>query len=306
MKSEIFKQNSSMGKVLSVLSIAVIISFSACKDDVVDIITIEQKEAINDQSLTEAYFNEAGDLSTMAFNTPTADQIKSGRTNGTISIVVDGDTRFNGAMVTLVTEPNNDPGDPRGTITIDFGTGQTDPRGVVRKGKIIINYQGFRFAVGSSTTTTFEAYSVNDVEIEGKRKITTTAFTLSPSISVTFSVIDTGGKAIFSDQTFISRTASHTHKITLGNTVGATAWKVEGTASGLTRAGYEYVSLVTRPLIFRTECAFQGFQLPAEGELLFTVSATPITLNFGDEGAQCNNVLSVAFNNQSQNITVGN
>lgn len=295
-----------MRKVLSVLSMVVLISFSACKDDVVDIITVEQKDAINDQSLTEAYFTEAGDLSTMAFNTPTADQIKSGRTSGTITIEVSGDTRFNGAIVTLVTEPNNDPLNPRGIITIDFGNGQTDPRGMVRRGKIIVQYQGFRFAVGSSTITTFEGYYVNEVKIEGERKVTTSAFTLTPSISVTFGVKDTGGKAIFPDQTFISRSAIHTHTITLGNAIGATSWQVEGTASGITRAGYDYVSLVTRPLIFRTECAFQGYQLPAEGELLFTVSATPITLNFGDEGAQCNNVLSVSFNNQSQNITVGN
>ena len=293
-----------MRKALSVLSLVILISFSACKDDVVEILTVEQKDAINDQSLTEAYFNEAGDLATMAFNTPTSDQIKSGRTRGTITFEVEGDTRFNGAIVTLVTESNNDPQNPRGTITIDFGAGQTDPRGVVRKGKIIINYVGQRFAVGSSTTTTFEGHTVNDVAIEGDRKVTTTAFSLSPSISVTFSVKDTGGKATFPDQTFISRSALHTHTITLGNTIGATTWKVEGTASGSTRAGYDYVSLVTRPLIFRTECAFQGYQLPAEGELLFTVSATPITLNFGDEGAQCNNVLSVSIENKSQNITV--
>lgn len=295
-----------MRKVVSLIWVVILLNFTGCKDDAVNIINEEQTDAINDQSLTEAYFNEAGDLSTMAFNTPTSDQIKSGRTNGTITLVVDGDTRFNGATVTLVTESNNDPLAPRGTITIDFGAGQTDPRGVVRKGKIIINYQGLRFVKESSTTTTFEEYYVNDVKIEGKRKITTTEFTLSPSISGTFNVVDTGGKAIFPDQTFISRSAIHTHTITLGSTIGATTWKVEGSASGITRAGYDYVSLVTRPLIFRTECAFQGFQLPAEGELLFTVRATPITLNFGDEGAQCNNVLSVAFNNQSQNITVGN
>lgn len=295
-----------MKKIVSVLFIVVLIGMSGCKDDAVDIITGEQKDIINDQSLTEAYFNEAGDLSTMAFNTPTADQIKSGRTNGTITIVVDGDTRFNGATVTLVTESNNNPLNPSGIITIDFGAGQTDPRGVVRKGKIIVQYQGLRFAVGSSTITRFEDYYVNDVKIEGERKVTTSAFTLTPSISVTFGVKDSGGKATFPDQTYISRTAEHTHTITLGSTIGATTWKIEGSANGLTRVGYDYVSSITRPIIYRTECAFQGFIMPAEGELLLTVSATPIVLNFGDDNAECNNVLSVTVNDKSQNITVGN
>lgn len=221
-----------MKKIVSVLFIVVLIGMSGCKDDAVDIITGEQKDIINDQSLTEAYFNEAGDLSTMAFNTPTTDQIKSGRTNGTITIVVDGDSRFNGATVTLVTEPGNNPLNPSGTITIDFGAGQTDPRGVVRKGKIIVQYQGLRFAVGSSTITRFENYYVDDVKIEGERKVTTSAFTLTPSISVTFGVKDSGGKATFPDQTFISRTAEHTHTITLGSTIGATTWKIEGSANG--------------------------------------------------------------------------
>lgn len=296
-----------MRNLTSIVAALFLLNFTSCKEDVViNIVTPDQKLAIEDQSLTEAYFNEAGDLSTMAFNTPSADQIKGGRTNGSITFTVSGDTRFNGAVVTLVTSPNNNPLDPNGTITIDFGNGQTDPRGVVRKGMIIVTYQGLRFSPGSTTITTFDNYEVNGVKIEGTRTVTTNSFTLAPTLSIVFAVADVGGKATFSDQTTITRNATHTHTITFGTTIGGTTWKVEGLASGKTRTGVNYSSLIERALIFRTECAFSGYPLPAEGLILFTLNAIPIVLNYGDDGASCDNVVNVLINNQSQNVTVGN
>ncbi|HOO11249.1 MAG TPA: hypothetical protein PKW06_15025, partial [Cyclobacteriaceae bacterium] len=191
-------------------------------------------------------------------------------------------------------------------ITIDFGDGQTDPRGVERKGIILVNYQGLRFVPGSKTITTFDGYEINGVKIEGTRTITTSSLTATPALSVSFLVVDVDGKATFTDQTTITRNATHTHTITFGNTPGATTWVVEGQASGETRAKAEYVFLIERPLVFKTECAFQGFAMPSEGEALFTVGSLPISLNYGGEGASCDNVVTVSINNASQDITVNN
>lgn len=283
----------------------IVLFSTSCKDDEINLVSQEQNAAITGQSVTEAYFNEAGDLSIQAFNTPTANEISGGRTNGTITITVEGDTRFNGAVVTLTTT-GSDPLNPEGTITIDFGDGQTDPRGVIRKGVIVVNYQGLRFLPGSKAITTFEGYKVNGVGIEGTRTITTSSLSVTPVLSVSFLVTDVDGKATFSDQTTITRNATHTHTITFGNTPGSSTWKVEGQASGKTRAEAEYIFLIERPLIFKTECAFKGFTMPAEGEALFTIGNLPVGLNYGDEGAACDNVVTVSINDLTQNITVNN
>ncbi len=293
-------------RIAGVIAIGAIFLMSSCKDDVVELITQDQNAAIGDQSLTEAYFNEAGDLSTQAFNTPTSTEIAGGRTNGTITIIVDGDTRFTGATVTLVTDPQSEPLNPLGNITIDFGDGQTDSQGVVRKGKILVSYQGLRFVPGSKTVTTFDGYSVNDISIEGTRTIVSTSLTATPNLSVSFTVTDVDGKATFPDQTTITRNATHTHTITFGNTLGSSTWTVDGQASGKTRANGEYLFIIQRPLIFRTECAFQGIALPPEGEALFTVDNFPILINYGDEGAACDRVVNISVNDLSQDITIDN
>lgn len=294
-----------MNKWISAMAMGMVLFSMSCKDDVEALVSKDQNEAITGQSVTEAYFNEAGDLSIKAFNAPTSNEIAGGRTRGTITVTVEGDTRFNGAVVTLTTN-GSDPLNPEGTITIDFGDGQTDPRGVERKGIILVNYQGLRFVPGSKTITTFDGYEINGVKIEGTRTITTSSLTATPALSVSFLVVDVDGKATFTDQTTITRNATHTHTITFGNTPGATTWVVEGQASGETRAKAEYVFLIERPLVFKTECAFQGFAMPSEGEALFTVGSLPISLNYGGEGASCDNVVTVSINNASQDITVNN
>ncbi|MCB0489810.1 MAG: hypothetical protein KDC99_15115 [Cyclobacteriaceae bacterium] len=278
----------------------------SCKDDVESLLSAQQNAAIEDQSITEAYFNEAGDLSTKAFNTPSSDQISGGRTRGTITIDVEGDTRFTGSTITLVTDEGSTALSPKGTITIDFGEGQTDSKGTVRKGKILVAYSGLRFVPNSTTVTTFEDYFVNGVQIEGTRTVTSTSLTASPALKVTFTVQDEDGVATFPDETTITRNATHVHTITFGNTIGGTTWAVEGQANGKTRANSNYTFVVNRALLFKTECAFSGFGLPAEGEALFTVDNLPFVINYGDAGAACDNTATITFNSQSQDITVGN
>lgn len=60
-------------------------------------------------------------------------------------------------------------------IVIDFGAGCEGKDGRVRKGKIISTYTGRLITTGSSATTTFDGYYVNDLKVEGTHIITNTS-----------------------------------------------------------------------------------------------------------------------------------
>lgn len=294
-----------MKKLLSLLAIGAVLSMLSCGEDVERALNEEQEAAVNDQSQTEAYFNEAGDMSTAAYNSPKQSDLSGGRSNGTISVTVEGDTRFNGATITLVTDAASTPLVPIGMITIDFGSGQTDPKGIVRSGKILVAYRGIRFVSQSTTIITFDNYKVNGVQIEGTRTITSTSLTAAPFLTVTFSVVDANGKATFEDGTTITRNATHTHTIVFGGTADKTTWTVTGQAAGQTRGGVDYTFVINREMVYRLDCALSGIALPAEGEALFTHGDAVINLNFGAEGAGCDKKVGVSIGGATQEITIG-
>ncbi|MGE0772494.1 MAG: hypothetical protein AB7K37_12330 [Cyclobacteriaceae bacterium] len=296
-----------MKKLLSLLAIGAVLSMLSCGEDVERALNEEQEAAVNDQSQTEAYFNEAGDMSTAAYDAPTQQERSGGRSNGEITVTVEGDTRFNGATVTLVTDPTSTPQVPIGLITIDFGTGQTDPKGVVRSGKILVAYVGVGFQLNSTRTITFDNYKVNGVKIEGTRTIVSTNFTLSTVISASFTVTDVNGKATFEDGTTITRNATHTHVLSyvIGGGADMTTWTVTGQAGGKTRGGVDYAFVINRSMVYRLDCALGGIALPAEGEALFTYGTTVINLNFGAAGAGCDRTVGVSVGGASQEITIG-
>lgn len=286
-------------KILCVLGVAMVFSLSSCVEDEKKI-TAEESKAVEDQSVTEAYFNDAGDFSTAAYSAPSNSDI-SGRTAAgkTITITVTGDTRFNGAIVTLETPTPNNVLNPQGTITIDFGTGQADPKGVLRKGKVIIAYQGLRFLPQSVMSITFNAYEVNGIKVAGKRTVTTTAL---DNTGITFSVKDENGKVTFTDGTFVTREATLTHKWQFGNTAATNQWIVNGSATGLTRENKTYLFTIEEPLIFKVECALNKYFLPAQGVVLLTVDTQAIEVNYGS--GTCDDKLTLSANGFSQEITV--
>jgi hypothetical protein len=291
-----------MKKILSLLLfISLVLFIYSCSEDD-EKISGQQSAAVEDQSAADGYFNDAGDLSASAFNAPTAADI-SGRTTGgrQVTVTVTGDNRFTGATVTLVTPDNNVPYNPQGTITIDFGTGTTDGNGVVRKGKIIVNYKGLRFVLNSTVDITFDGYQVNGVKIEGKRSLKNLS-TISTA-GMSFEVKDTGGKITFSDGTFITREATHTHQWKFGTTLADYQWVVEGTANGQTREKQTYIAATTKALVFKANCVASKNFIPAEGTLLLTVDLVPIQIDYGT--GTCDNVVKITLNGFSKEVTVG-
>jgi len=287
-------------KIVSTIAAGILLFAISCKDDDNGVkISAEQSAAVQDASTSDAYFNDASDMSTTAVAKPENDQFSGGRTNGVISLTITGDTRFTGAQVTLVSSGNVIT--PQGTIVIDFGTGQTDGAGTVRKGIINIVYHGWRFVKDSYYVISFANYSINGVKVEGVRTVTTTTVSAS---SVTFNVNDAGGKLTFTDGTTATRESVHTRTWAKGTTSLTGQWQVEGTAGGTTRDGKTYVFVTSRALVFKVQCTLSKIYIASEGEGVFTVDNIPVTLNYGATGAACDNVVTVTIAGSSQDITI--
>ncbi|MFZ5998921.1 MAG: hypothetical protein ACOYW3_00295 [Bacteroidota bacterium] len=283
------------------LTLIFALSVISCKDED-EKISAEQTSAVNDQSVAEAQFNDANDMSTAAFSAPSAADISGRTTNGkSITITVAGDTRFTGATVTLETVANNNPLNPQGTITIDFGAGKTDSNGNTRKGKIIVTYKGLRFVPTSTMELTFAEYFVNGIKVEGKRTVTTTSL---DNTGISFGVKDVGGKVTFADGTFVTRDAVLTYKWQFGATAAANQWIIEGTANGKTRDAKTYTFVINKALVFKVECALAKNYAPAQGEVLLTVGIIPIKIDYGT--GTCDNLVTVSVNGITQEITVTN
>ncbi|TNF42226.1 MAG: hypothetical protein EP311_05715, partial [Cytophagales bacterium] len=101
-------------------------------------------------------------------------------------------------------------------MIIDFGEGCTSPRGVTRKGKIIVTYTGRYWAPGSVITTTFENYYVDDRKIEGVRVVTNEGFNSNDRF-FTFKTVVEGGKITWPDGSFRTFESRHTKRIFLPN-----------------------------------------------------------------------------------------
>jgi len=288
-----------MRKVIGLFCLAGLVFLGSCKDD--EKISSQESSAVQDQATADAYFNDASDLSTSAYNSPSQSNLSGRAASGGKLVVftVTGDTRFNGAVLTL--EATGTISVPQGTISIDFGTGTTDPSGVVRKGKILVAYSGYRFVAGSYFVVTFDGYEINGIKVDGKRTVTTTSVT---STSITFAVKDENGKVIFTDGTFVTRVSDHTRKWIIPTSTVKGQWVVEGTASGSTRDSKSYSLLITTPLLFKVECALNKIFIPSEGEATLTVDGTVIQLNYGVAGAACDKVITVNVNGITQNVVV--
>lgn len=288
-----------MKKIISVLCLIGIFAVSCKEDD--QNFSSDQTTAVQDQATAEAYYNDASDLSTSAYSSPSESNL-GGRTvsGGKLVFTVTSDTRFNGATLTL--DAAGTLTAPKGTISIDFGTGTTDPAGTLRKGKILVAYSGYRFVSGSSLAITFDGYEVNGVKVEGKRTITTTSVVANTSI--TFAVKDENGKVIYTDGTFVTRVSDHSRTWILPTATVKGQWQVQGNASGITRDLKAYTVAITSPLIYKAECALKKIFIPAEGAATLTVDGTVFQLIYGDAGAACDKAIKVNVAGVTKDVTV--
>ena len=263
--------------------------FMSCKQD--DELGLGDSQNVSSEASVDSYFEDVEDLSSTALMAEDPTSL-GGRIAGS-------DDRFcDNSTVGFV--GNN----TAGTITIDFGTGDgcTDPRGNVRKGKIIITFTGNRFEINNSITTTFDNFSINGVMIEGSRTVKLTS--LSPVIHE-ITVLD--GKITWPDATSATRDAHHFRKWDSKGTLPRTDDEIVllangGTASGVNRRGKAYTMQITEEIVFKAVCFSTSKFLPVAGEKLLTVDGKQVIVNYGQ--GECDNEISVTINGVTRVVTV--
>jgi len=290
-----------MLKSLSYLSLITLLFLSSCQDDKIDF-SANDSQSVENEAISDAYYEDADDMSSIAVSSD-ATTLTGGResSSGRTVKISDIAKRFDCATITIELAADNALGSPKGTITVDFGTGCTDAKGNVRKGKLIINYSGKRFLPGSTVVTTFAEYFINGVKIEGTRTVTNKSGSLESN--PVFEIKVTGGKAIWPDATFATREATRTREWKRGNTPNVDQWIVSGTASGTNRNGREYQMEITEPLVYKRECAISDkVFIAVEGTKVLTVESKQITIDYGD-GA-CDKLVTITVDGKSREVEV--
>lgn len=254
---------------------------------------------VAEESVTDVYFEDADDMAGVAV---ASESSTGGKVSSPSGIVTVDDDRFC-ANLTLVLDPTSTLEIPVGTITIDFGDGCEDPRGNVRKGKIIISFHGRRFLPESTVTLTFEGYSINGIALEGIRTLTNISG--STEVSPKFRVSLDNGKATWPDGTVATREHCFEREwVRALNPIAdqllvSQCADVEFAATGTNRRGVEYRMIIVEELVYKRGCP-----IAVSGVKTFVEVSTgkEITIDYGD--GTCDSVITITVEGSSRSVNV--
>lgn len=282
---------------LFVFAIVIVLSafFTGCNDE--NRLTLKDSQDISEDALTDSYYEDADDMASIALQSDNATTGKIVAIGSRGIVISDARMACAGAVKTIVLADDSTLEIPKGTITIDFGTGCTDGRGNVRSGKLIINFTGRRFMPGSTAVISTGNYTINGLALEGMRILTNISGSTESAPKV--SIVLKGGKATFPSGEIALREASVTREWIRASSPTEDELKVEGTATGTSRAGRDYTINIKETLVFKRNCG-----LPVSGVKVFTVEGKEIVINYGD--GECDRSLTYTVGDRTVTTNVGN
>lgn len=267
---------------------------SSCTDNNQVALSTNDSNNVENEAVTESYFEDVDDMSTLAVSVDASTSTGSRESASGREGKKPSDPRFTCATVTFEFAADNSLANPHGYITINFGTtGCKDARNNVRKGIIKVEFKGRRFMPNSQIITTLQGYSINDIAIEGVRTVTNTSGSLETNPK--FNVTVQGGKATWPDGTTATREVNRTREWNLAKD----EWIVTGTAAGTNRDGKTYQMEITKPLVYKRACA-SGIAI--EGTKVLTVDGKVITIDYGS--GTCDKLITITINGVSKEIEV--
>ncbi len=184
------------------------------------------------------------------------------------------------------------------TVIIDFGDGCLGSDGRTRKGKIITVFSGRMITPGSTATTTFQDYYVNNILVEGTHIIQNNSI----SNNAIFTVTVHDGKLTGPNGNYIEWNKIKTWTQIDGNGTPDNPldniYSITGSSNGTLHIGdstRQWSTETLKPLIRKFVCSWI-----TQGQLSLTWDDLNAVLDFGDGG--CDNKATVTFNGKTYNI----
>jgi hypothetical protein len=288
-------------KIISTVAIALVLVVASCKKDN-ELLSSSDTQNLSSESVSDSYSDEANDMSNVAIGGVTDSQYAGARTEGdSVTRLSKLDDRLKCATVSITRTGTKE--SPAGNIVIDFGTGCTDARGIVRKGKITVMYTGKRFTTGSTIVTTFQDYFRNGVKVEGTHTLTN--LTPNNASYPLFKVVIVGGKLTVPDGRTITREHDFTREWQRALNPLQDKWVIlaGSTASGTNKNGKSYTMTVDSNLVYSRACQLSNkVFIPVSGRKIFIVDGKTYTVDYGN--GDCDNDITITVNGVSKTITV--
>lgn len=289
-------------KTISLAAVASIALLVSCSKTTENPLNSTDSQNVNSEAVAASSTDESADMTSSVVAGVSDSKLNSGsRIAGKIAGNL-FDPRLAGATITITPSPNSTIDNPSGTITIDFGTGQT-VNGVTRKGIISIAYMGKRWTEGSYRTITYSDYYRNDVKVGGSYKVTNVSQDSSSTFIFHHQLTD--GLLSFPDQTTVSRNADYNvvwdfvkGTVSIENSGGTSSGT---TATGTTRKGKDYTMTIVTSLVYKAECLASKVNIPVSGEKKITTGNITYDINYGDGG--CDNTVTVTIAGKKVTIT---
>ena len=278
--------------VLSIFALVAVIATACEKDQNImneDVITAE------DEMITEAAFDDVfsevdGVLNLIDQNNYDNSSLKSAMGSDTCPVI------------SIITEGSYWPR----TIVVDYGDGcdvsRNEFKERIRKGKIIVKVSGPMWEEGSSREVTFEDFSVNEFQVEGRRTVTNEGTWDEGEYQGKhyFSVLLEGGQVTTPEGQVITKEVSRTRTFVEGyDTRWDTRddkWHINGVASGVNRIGQAYTREITTALWKEIGCRFITY-----GTVLIQAEGRPdAVLDFGD--GTCDPEATITINGETYKI----
>lgn len=186
------------------------------------------------------------------------------------------------------------------SIVINFGAGCTSPKGVTRKGKIMIYYSALSYEANTEITIAFDGYEVNGLKIEGRRKLIHRGFNAEGKFFL-FETVISAGKVTWPDGTFATLEGEYLKNLYLPIDTRGFKLEVTGGSGGTTRLGVPFRSLIEEKLVFNQACTDKGNWVPSSGKVELTVNTDlKYIIDYGVE--ECDKNASVTLNGKTVSV----
>ncbi len=179
-------------------------------------------------------------------------------------------------------------------VTLDFQESCEGPKGRERQGTMIITRVTDTNESTYTVSTTFQDFFLDGKKVEGTR---TRVYTLLETGVYQVAVTLTDGKVTLEDGRVIERTGSFTK--TWNRTSGE--FTVEGEASGDNRNGLAYKSTVTSPLVYKQSCASEGIYMATQGVRSITREGkADVTVDYGQ--GDCDKTVEITVDGEARTL----